>query len=388
MLRRIIAAASVAVLLAACTQSGDSDQAEPSTSPSGPPAASDPVIAFTRPSNDVISTSRILAKSKTLDVGGLVHDFLPNGSVLVDRYLGGDIDKPSYPVIVDPATGSETEGRKAYNADSGVVGFGRDSLLVVTDDGKKHKLQEFGLDFAKKREIALPGRSGVGDPDVGRATVYGNAVDGDGAVFITTSEWKGVESVADSVTRVDSDGNLTTLLKNKHVDQIKLATDGKTLLASMAEDGPYYEGGAPLKDIVELDASSGKLVRSYGIPDPCTSFEPLFDDASCLDELDKVGGVVAVTVYESAKPAEDLDAYSTWRYTDGAWSEVKSQRNRRVVWQSHSTRIQQHVELGVTIEDPNKYPLEWVVGDKVSKIPGTSNLTAFDWHAPGSLIRP
>jgi hypothetical protein len=97
---------------------------------------------------------------------------------------------------------------------------------------------------------------------------------------------------------------------------------------------------------------------------------------------------VAVTVYESAKPAEDLDAYSTWRYTDGAWAEVKSQRNMRVVWQSPSTRIQHTINLKVLDENPKTYPIEWVVGDKVSEVPGTSTLGAFDWSAPGTIIRP
>ena len=388
MIRRLIAAASIAIVLAACTQSGDSDKPKASNPP-GPSGASDPVLVFSPPSDAATSTTRILSKSKTRDVEGLVHGLLPNGSVLVDRYVGGDIDKPSYPVLVDPATGRETSGQKAYNADSGVVGFGRDSLLVVTDDGKKHALREFGLDFAKIREVALPGRSGVGGPDVGQYAVYGDAVGGDDAVFIAKSEWKGVESVADSVTRVGKDGKLTTLLENKHVDQIVLASDGRTLLASMAEEGPYYEGGAPLADIVELDARTGSVARTYGIPKPCTTFEPLFDDASCLDRLDKVGGAVVATIYESAKPADDLDGYSTWRYVDGDWAEVKSQRNKRVIWQSSSTRLQHQVNLQRPDEDPYKtYPIEWVVGDKASKVPGTSKLGAFDWFAPGSLVQP
>ena len=193
MLRRVIVAASTAVLLAACTQSGGSDQAEPSTSPSGPPPASDPVIAFTRPSNDVISTSRILAKSKPLDVSGIIHDFLPNGSVLVDRHVNGDFNKPAYPVIVDPATGHEISGRKAYDADTSIVGLAPESLLVASSDGAKQSLREFGFDFTKKREIALPGNPGVGDPDVKRATIYGDFVSGDHAVFVSRSEWKGVE---------------------------------------------------------------------------------------------------------------------------------------------------------------------------------------------------
>jgi hypothetical protein len=40
-------------------------------------------------------------------------------------------------------------------------------------------------------------------------------------------------------------------------------------------------------------------------------------------------------------------------------------------------------------EDSYKtYPIEWVVGDKASKVPGTSKLGAFDWFAPGSLVQP
>ncbi len=384
MFGRIYLAVAFAALLTACTSSGNTDKAEPTTSP-GP---SDPVLAFVLQSDGVVSTSRLLSQSTSRDVEGIVRDVLPNGSVLVDRHLSDDIDKPSYPVIIDPATGRETSGRSAYNADTGVVGFGRDSLLVVTDDGKNQVLREFALDFTKRREVALPGTSAVGDPDVARATVYGAAVGGDEAIFLTRSEWKGVESVGDSVTRVDSNGKLTTLMKNKHVDGISLASDGRTLLASVAEDGPYYEGGAPLADIVELDARSGKVVRSYGVPGPCSVFEPLFDDASCLDRLDKVGGVVAATVYESKKPAEDLDGYSTWTYTDGAWAEVKAQRDKRVLWQSHSSRIQHQVSLRGLDEEPTTYPIEWVVGDQVSELPGTSILGAWDWSAPGSLIRP
>ena len=349
------------------------------------------MLVFSPPSDAVTSTTRILSKSKTRDVEGLVHGLLPNGSVLVDRYVGGDIDKPSYPVLVDPATGRETSGRKAYNADSGVVGFGRDSLLVVTDDGKKHALREFGLDFAKIREVALPGRSGVGGPDVGQYAVYGDAVGGDDAVFIAKSEWKGVESVADSVTRVGKDGKLTTLLKNKHVDQIVLASDGRTLLASMAEEGPYYEGGAPLADIVELDARTGTVVRTYGIPKPCTTFEPLFDDASCLDRLDKVGGVGGrddLRVGEARRRPRRLLHVAVRGRRLGRGQEPAQQAGRS--GSRHSTRLQHQVEPPAPRRRllTRRTRIEWVVGDKVSKIPGTSKLGAFDWFAPGSLVQP
>lgn len=382
MIRRVIAVWIAALLVASCTQTGDKKNDDPT-----PEEPTDPVVAFVLPTEGDIETTRILANSKTKDVKGFLRGFLPNGSVLLDRYLGGDIDQPSYPVIIDPATGRETSGKEAYNADAGVVGFGRDSLLVVTDDGKKHSLSEFDTDFKKIREVALPGRSGVGEPDVKRSTAYGDPVGGDGVVFLVRSEWEGVESVSDSVTRVDAEGQLTTLFKDKHVDQIALASDGQSLIASVAEEGPYYEGGAPLADIVELDARSGKIVRSYGIPEPCTTFEPLFDDASCVDKLDKVGGVVAVTLWESKKPVDDLDAYSTWMNEDGEWTEVKSQRNKRVAWQSTSGRVQHQVDLRAFDEEPANYPIEWVVGDKVTKLPGTT-LGAFDWFAPGSLIQP
>ena len=383
MFRRVTAALSVAVLLAACTQSG-SDKNEPTA---GLPAASDPVLAYVLQTEDILSTTRILSKGKHRDVKGFVHDVLPNGSILIDRNIAGDVDKPAYPVIVDPATGEETVGKNTYDANNGNVGFGRDSILVGTDDGKQHVFAEFGLDFKKIRQVTLPGRSGSGLPGDGRYSAYGAAVRGDGAVFIARSEWKNVDSVSDSVMRLDDDGELTTVLKDRHIDEIFRASDG-TLLASRGESGPYYEGGPPLADIVELDASTGKIARSYGLPEPCADFEPVFDDASCVDRLDKVGGTVAAVVYESRKPADGLDGFSTWRYADGAWTEVKSQRNHRVVWQSHSTRIQQQVDPASYDENPKTYPIEWVEGDQVSEVPGTSELGSFDWFAPGSLIRP
>ena len=70
------------------------------------------------------------------------------------------------------------------------------------------------------------------------------------------------------------------------------------------------------------------------------------------------------------------------------WAEVTSQRNKRVVWQSRSTRLQHTMSLGPPGEDLKTEPIEWVAGDEVSEVPGTSDLSAFDWSAPGSLIRP
>jgi hypothetical protein len=386
MFRRIIAAASIAVLLTACTQSGGSDDSGPSGTP-GPPAASDPVLAFVLPSEGVLDTTRILSKGKSQDVEGLLRAVLPNGSVLIDRNVGGDVDKPSYPVLIDPATGQETSGRKAFDADTGIVGFGRDSMLVVNDDGTRYSLREFGFDFKQIRDVTLPGKSVAGNPDANRYRTYGDAVQGDGAIFVTRTEWKGINSIGDSVTRVGSDGTITTLLKNKHVDKITLASDGKTVLAALSKKGPSYEGGARLADVVELDARSGKIMHSYGVPAPCSVFKALFDSGSCLDGLDKVGGTVAMTIFESRKPNE-LERYSTWQYENGAWTEVKSQRNMRVVWQSHSTRIQHPVDPHALEENPTTAPIEWVVGDKVTKLPGTSSLGGFDWSAKGSIIRP
>ena len=118
MFRRIIVAASIAVLLTGCTQSGGSDK---SGTPA-PPAASDPVLAFVLPSEGVLNTTRILAKGKSRDVQGLQRAVLPNGSVLVDRNVGGDVDKPAHPVFVDPDTGQ---------GDLGPQGLRRRHLVVT-----------------------------------------------------------------------------------------------------------------------------------------------------------------------------------------------------------------------------------------------------------------
>jgi hypothetical protein len=380
MMRHGTAMLAAAALLAACTSSGDSDTKKV-------PEPEHPVLAYALQSNEGGNdTSLVFSGGHQREARGLVNRFLPNGSVLVDRFPA-DGGKGGYSVVLDPETGHEVSSRDVFDPGEGVIGFGRRTLLAVDRTSGHWTFRELRTDFTKTREVSLPG-----NPDITggkhRATLYGDLVGGDGVVFVGRSDWRGVDSVHDAVIRIGPGETTTTILKDKHVTDLTLASDGRSVLAALAEAGPYYEGSPPITEIVELDPRNGTVARSLGMPPPCRHFEPVFDSASCIVRLDKVGGVVAASVYESKPPADsEIDAYSTWRHGNGGWTEVKAQRGKMVYWQSATRRLEQTMRLD-SREEKSSNPIVWVKGEQHEELPDTSEFYAFDWVAPGSLIHP
>jgi hypothetical protein len=104
-----------------------------------------------------------------------------------------------------------------------------------------------------------------------------------------------------------------------------------------------------------------------------------------VERLGKVGTTVVAKIYESGG-GDSFTAYSTWKYADGAWSEVKDQRDKIVVWQSETQRLEQAVDVDGSDQDPA--PTEWVDGSEREAVKDASGVFPHDWIAPGSLIQP
>lgn len=349
-----------------------------------------PVYAYASDlGGDKPSKSLVVSGGKSATVDGTPWGFLPNGSILLDRYAEADesTGKPSF--IFDPTTGAKHPGSVLNDLQYGSHGQRPHALLEVHQDGRKLSLGEYDFTYAKKREVTLPGLSPAG-PDDGNSggTSYGQVVGSDSAVFVTRTDFKGIESTADAVVRIDAADKVTQILKNRHISNLTLASDQHSIVASVMKDAPYYEGLPAVKDIVELNPKTGAIKKSYGLPPPCVHFEPVTDSASCLDRVDKFDGVVAVSVYESTKPAgTGFDGYSTWTYKAGKWSEAKAQRGKLVYWQSRNDRIEGKITLDFGDSSPKATVVWWHKATK-HVLPNMHDYSIRDWAVPGSLIRP
>ncbi|MEO6471916.1 MAG: hypothetical protein ABIR57_08390 [Aeromicrobium sp.] len=371
------------ILLTACgsTDAGAKKSAVASFNP--------PEYAYSLPSaENMVTESVVVAGSHKTQVKGTPWGYLPNGSVLIDRYPEGDVEgAPS--VIVDPKSGMSYADGKKYDSTIDPAGVSANSLLTVHHSSKgKLSFREFDFRFALKREISLPGKSLSLGFDKGKGTTYGWLAGTGKSVFITRTEWSGIDSTGDMLTRISKSGKVTNVLKNKHVSNLTLSSDGRSILASLASDSPYYEAVPGTKDIVELDPVSGEIRKSFGVPPPCKVFKRVMEQESCLDRIDKVGDVVAVSVFESVKQDDrGFSGYSTWKNKDGKWSEVKSQRDKTVYWQSGSDRLEQAYQLRFdNYEDQS--PIEWISGGDRKVLGSKGNLSIREWRVPGSLIRP
>jgi len=381
MLRHVTAVVAVAALLGGCTPSSDGGDDGGNTTPDQPKDAT-PVLAFTLDDGDL---SRIVSSGDHRDVNGSVRAFLPNGSVLLERFsVEGDGDDA---LLVAQATGEKAPPEtKVEGLGSGASGFGRGTVLAVSvAESGRQALKVFDLDLKEIRSVPLAGNGFVGDPETPKTTTYRNLVEVDGAVLMRRADWKGPDSTGDAVVRVDTDGRMTTVLKDEHVTDLTLSTDGRAVVAMVATEFPFYEGAPATSDVVELDPKTGTIAERYGVPPPCRDYKPVIDDASCVERLGKVGTTVVAKIYESGG-GDSFTAYSTWKYADGAWSEVKDQRDKIVVWQSETQRLEQAVDVDGSDQDPA--PTEWVDGSERETVKDASGVFPHDWIAPGSLIKP
>jgi hypothetical protein len=380
MLRHVTVIVAVAALLGGCTSSsdgGDDGAATPDQ-----PKAGLPVLAFTLDDGD---RSRIVASGSHRDVDGSVRAFLPNGSVLLERFSEeGDGDDAL--LVADATEEKASAEAKVEGLGSGASGFGRGTVLAVSvAESGRQALKVFDLALKEIRSVPLTGNGFVGDPGSPKATTYRNLVEVDGAVLMRRADWKGPDSTADAVVRVDTDGHMTTVLKDEHVTDLTLSADGRAVVANVATDFPYYEGASETADVVELDPKTGRITERFGVPPPCRDYKTVIDDASCVERLGKVGETIVAVIYES-DGGDSFSAYSTWQFADGRWSEVKDQRDKVVRWQSKSQRLEQAVDLDGSDETPA--PIEWVDGSEREAVKDVSGVFPHDWIAPGSLVKP
>lgn len=387
-MRLICLSAFASIVLVACTSTKD----EASQKPTGVVELKPPVYAYELPYVEGEETrSVVVSGTHRTEVKGSAARFLPNGSVLIDTFPdeGDEGIEDSRSEVFDPVSGKSHSGGKLHNPENGSIGTGPDSMFSVHHDkSRAMSLREFALDFTLKREVDLPGESliyGPLDDGASSGTTYGDPVGTPQAVFTERTEWSGAEATADMVIRVDKKNGVDTILRDKHIAFLTLSTDGRSVLAALNEDRPYFEGRPPTTSIVELDPETGAIGKSYGVPPPCKQFKPFADDASCLHRIDKVNGVVAAAVFESKDTdGFEFDGYSTWENRDGKWSEVKEQRGKAVIWQSRDDRLEQVLDLDRM--HPKELPVEWFTGTK--KRAQFQPSSFFDWHTWGSIIRP
>ena len=154
MLRQVTAIVAVAALLGGCTSSGDSDDDGDDATPDQPKAGL-PVLAFTLDDGD---RSRIVASGSHRDVDGSVRAFLPNGSVLLERFSQeGDGDDA---LLVAAATEkkapaeAKVEGLAQAPPVSGVARCWR---VSVAESGRQ-ALKVFDLDLKEIRSVPLTGQ--------------------------------------------------------------------------------------------------------------------------------------------------------------------------------------------------------------------------------------
>lgn len=383
--RLICLSAFASILLVACTSTDD----EAGQKPVGLADLKPPVYAYELPYVDGQQTKSVVVSGKSrIEVKGSVERFLPNGFVLVNIFPDEGIDDATSEIL-DPVSGKSHSGGKLHNPGLGPIGAGPDSLFSVHHDkSRAMMLREFKLDFTLKREVDLPGKSllfGPADELPERGTTYGDLVGTPEAVFVESTEWNGPQSTADMVVRIDKDGKAETILRDKHVSNLTLSADTRSVLAVLNKDRPYYEGSSPAASIVELDPKTGAIEKSYGVPPICKDFVPFADDASCFHRVDKSGEVVSIAIFESEQPEGfGYDGYSTWEYRDGKWSEVEEQRGKSVIWQSHDDRLEQVLDLDP--EQPDELPVEWFTGTKKSGQFKPNSF--FEWKFWGSIIRP
>jgi len=349
-----------------------------------------PVYAYASDlGGDKPSKTLVVSGGKSTTVDGTPWGFLPNGSILLDRYAESDesAGKPSF--VLDPVSGDKYPGTPFDDLQFGTHGRRPHALVEVHEKNGRLSLVDYDFAYAKKREVALPGVAGTGlnDSDL-EGTAYGQPAGSDDAVFVSRTNFKGVDSTADAVVRIDRSGKVTEMLKDRHISNLTLASDRHSILASVMKEGPFYEGVPAARSIVELDPKTGTIKKSYGLPPPCLHFEPIGDSGSCIDRLDKFDGVVAASVYESTKKqAPGLDGYSTWTNKAGKWSEVKAQRGKIVYWQSRHDRIEGDVVLDFGA-NTSQAQVVWWHNDTKHVLPNLHDFTIRDWVVPGSLIRP
>lgn len=385
-LRRSTVGVISAVLLSVAVGCSDSDST-PSTSPSpddGAPAttpatdAADVVVGYPLAVKGAKQRTRIFTPSGYVDVVGTMAAVLPNGTVLVDRYPAAGI-KGRTAAVVDSKTGQDIAVDGRYAPEAWFRSVTADSLLLVAIHAGVQTLRELDLTLNPVRAVRLPG-----PPD---AVAYRSLAKVGEVTFVETAEIDGIDTRSDSITRVDENGNVTSILKDKHIANLRASSTGEALLATVAASGPLYEGLAATKDIVELDPSTGEILKSYGVPPPCVTFVPVGPSEDCFDRFDKVGSVLVATVFESSAPAEDgYDGYSTWQYTDGQWAELESQHGKLVVWGSRSQRIEFEPTLKNDVQQSAR-PIYYVEATR-RELQGSESLLPTDIFATGSLVRP
>lgn len=370
-----------ALVLASCTSA--TDEREPASESQLPlPVVAHALLEYG--DEDVAGRSRIAIGNETVDLDGVDPRFLTNGRVVVlDR---STIERHEYTVFdVDSRkkffSGQVQHSRVAAQGLLPFVGVGPSSVFVMTvDKTRTQRLREYNLRFEPVRTVDLPGRFAAtsDDPDAPHGTIRYEIVATRNAVFISSADLSGTRFTADAVTRVDRNGRVSSILKNKHISDLTVSSDGVSLLAAIAVSEPKYEVTPATKDLVELDPKTGQIVKSYGLPPPCKNYRGTTNAYSCLGQLDKVDGVFAASLSTPDTP--------TWKFTRGGWVEVKEQRGLRVAWQSAEGRLEQR---SGSDDGDGGTAVSWVLGSNDRRtVKGAGDLTSYGWTAPGSLIRP
>lgn len=393
MVVRLVLVSVVVLIVSACSAS---KEAEPRLTKTPTPAAKEsgiPSIPVSTGDIDYVVASADGASKRRIHLHGRQYSFgsdgpslHPDGLLLIDRTREGTVGEAWG--VIDPTTG-RTDHRFSLVDDAGGRGelvwheFAPGVVMGIEEE-KSGRIAFHRYDLAERKlsRIVLPGRAFEKTTKSFTAYFSGAAVDG--TIFVGRSEWSDFQTPGpDSVVRIGIDGSVDTILTDKHIDDLVVSADGRSLLAARAVTRPVYEGVPAVQSIVELDPKSGKVSSSMPPPPPCVNFAGRGESDSCLDRLDKVDGVVVAAVWEAQPPFDGMraDGYSTWTYVDGGWREVREQRGKMVRWQSTTGRFEQNADLQ---DGSGKSKLFWLDQQDKREIKGVTD--NYGWEAPGSLI--
>ncbi len=177
---------------------------------------------------------------------------------------------------------------------------------------------------------------------------------------VTWVEWS-INSEEDDATdhgvlRIEG-GKPREVLRNEPVVRLYPSRDGAALLLLMQDNGQDEDcGGCAVEQkVVELDPTSGEIAADYRMP-------PDYDHSWRVEDMDKVGDVVAVRFRIGSTEEGGTVRRATWTY-DGTWTEQAGIHDTRTRWQDGGRLVWRQTEQRIDSGEGARFTLEWHPGD-------------------------
>lgn len=343
------------------------------TEPSGPP-----ILVLDTRAGKSVSSGKLHKEFKD----AAINDISSDGRFLVEQYSDDEVivDKVG---TVGPKSIRVAEFRRIRSGSFGDASLTPGGVVALEGNKAGHpRLRVFNRRLEQVRAVKLPGTH-FGSVGIGEADHYISPRQVGEAIFLEQTHWKDVGVTSDAVLRIDPDNSIHVLHKNKHLGGLTVSADGRSLLATVDAQAPFYEGAPANKWIVELDPESGRITQRYGLPPSCKRFRRIVDTFACISTLDKVDGVIVAEVLETVGSNEFDAIPTTWTLTDQGWREVKSQRGKHVRWLDADTRIEEAAGQSMGNDHNDVFRID---GTSRTRLGKAGEWTT--WQVHGSLIRP